>query len=322
MILNTILMQVLEGRRQTTSESSSLKPIKPPFTSSPLKKIADSRSRPTTLETSFDYDSSSISPLSPKTPSPEARNGSTSSTSSLPRFGCERQTSVKELLNKFQSTEERRSVATPTSPIKPTSPTSPEEITRNQEINKKKDDKENIDELNLIPLDASLEIPVDVKDVKDVKDEAKDTAVIRQKSLNVSIDMSDPRTRLRIERYKEERRSFLREKYKSESFRSSGDTKDDDIIVRLKQKAGSPTRSSLPDAPQPIEEVNVKERAAQWTHSRVSGIPASNLPATGLLTATTPIHLNKVSHRSCSDTVVTPNKRIRDMAAMFEKESP
>lgn len=316
-------MQVLEGRRQTTSESSSLKPMKPPLSScsssSASKKTADSRSRPTTLETSFDYDSSSISPLSPKTPSPEARNGSTSLSSPLPRFGCERQTSVKELLNKFQATEERRGGATPTSPIKPASPASPEEITRNQEINKKKDDKENIDELNLIPLDASLEIPVDVKDVKD---EAKDTAVIRQKSLNVNIDMSDPRTRLRIERYKEERRSFLREKYKSESFRSSGDTKDDDIIVRLKQKAGSPTRSSLPEAPQPDEEVNVKERAAQWTHSRASGLPTSSLPATGLLTPTTPIHLNKVSHRSCSETVVTPNKRIRDMAAMFEKESP
>jgi len=256
-----------------------------------------------------------MSPLSPKTPSPEARNGSTSS---LPRFGCERQTSVKELLNKFQATEERRGVASPTSPVKPTSP---EEMTRNrtEDINKKKDDKENIDELNLIPLDASLEIPVDVKDIKD---ETKDTAVIRQKSLNVSIDMSDPRTRLRIERYKEERRSFLREKYKSESFRSSGDTKDDDIVVRLKQKAGSPTRSSLPEAPQPEEEVNVRERAAQWTHSRASGLPSATLPAAELLTSTSPVHLNKFSHRSCSETVITPNKRIRDMAAMFEKESP
>lgn len=58
--------------------------------------------------------------------------------------------------------------------------------------------------------------------------------------LVVGVDMSDPRTRLRIERYKEERRSYLREKYKSESFRS--DHKDDAVIVRLKQKAGSPTR--------------------------------------------------------------------------------
>ncbi|RXG69535.1 GTPase-activating protein CdGAPr [Armadillidium vulgare] len=44
--------------------------------------------------------------------------------------------------------------------------------------------------------------------------------------------------RERIEKYKEERRSFLREKYKSESFKGEKD----DMLLRLKQKATSPSR--------------------------------------------------------------------------------
>ncbi|XP_026293571.1 GTPase-activating protein CdGAPr isoform X2 [Frankliniella occidentalis] len=43
----------------------------------------------------------------------------------------------------------------------------------------------------------------------------------------------DPQRRERIERYKEERRSFLRKKYRSESFRNE----QDDTLARLKQKA-------------------------------------------------------------------------------------
>ncbi|XP_065560382.1 GTPase-activating protein CdGAPr-like isoform X3 [Artemia franciscana] len=54
----------------------------------------------------------------------------------------------------------------------------------------------------------------------------------------VLVDMNDPNTRQRIEKYKEERRSQLREKFKSESFRGEKD----DMLIRLKQKAGSPTR--------------------------------------------------------------------------------
>ena len=42
-------------------------------------------------------------------------------------------------------------------------------------------------------------------------------------SLNktLGLDLDDPRCRERIEKYKEERRSFLRDKYRSESFRAS-----------------------------------------------------------------------------------------------------
>lgn len=56
--------------------------------------------------------------------------------------------------------------------------------------------------------------------------------------------LDDPQRRERIERYKEERRLFLREKYRSESFRGERD----EILQRLKQKAGksvsSPTDES------------------------------------------------------------------------------
>ncbi|XP_063841860.1 GTPase-activating protein CdGAPr-like isoform X4 [Scylla paramamosain] len=53
-----------------------------------------------------------------------------------------------------------------------------------------------------------------------------------------NLDSSDPQKRERIEQYKRERRSFLREKYKSESFRGEKD----DMILRLRQKATSPSR--------------------------------------------------------------------------------
>ncbi|PNF38936.1 hypothetical protein B7P43_G07452 [Cryptotermes secundus] len=49
-----------------------------------------------------------------------------------------------------------------------------------------------------------------------------------------AIGLDDPERRERIERYKEERRLFLREKYRSESFRGERD----EILQRLKQKAG------------------------------------------------------------------------------------
>ncbi|KAK4307040.1 hypothetical protein Pmani_021170 [Petrolisthes manimaculis] len=53
-----------------------------------------------------------------------------------------------------------------------------------------------------------------------------------------SINLTDPQKRERIEQYKKERRSYLREKYKSESFRGEKD----EMILRLRQKATSPSR--------------------------------------------------------------------------------
>lgn len=55
--------------------------------------------------------------------------------------------------------------------------------------------------------------------------------------LNCDLDFSDPQRRERIERYKEKRRTYLREKYRSDSFR----TEKDEFLIKLKQKHGKPT---------------------------------------------------------------------------------
>lgn len=359
-------------RRQSTPESPTIKLLssggKPalPIKISPKKLSGECRVavpatakrteplRPTTLETSFDYDpsppalrhTSSLplagSPLSPVSPSSEGRNFSSPGV---------RKTSVKELLNKFQTggvgsgetnqnerSPQHRSVNStpPTSPLKPVTPViSPS----SEELSKKVKDKENIEVL-LSPSPTKLTGSLDGTDALSDRsiDSNRDSSledsnnkdILRQKSLAVGIDMSDPKTRLRIERYKEERRSFLREKYKSESFRSEG--KEDAVIVRLKQKAGSPTHSegvcvtgtstSIPppsdQLPEPgliDEDVNVKERAAQWSAPG----PKTSVPSV-------PVILSSNNPRSCSEAVAIAaapqQKRIRDMAAMFEKESP
>lgn len=43
----------------------------------------------------------------------------------------------------------------------------------------------------------------------------------QQLNKNLGLDLDDPRCRERIEKYKEERRMFLRDKYRSESFRAT-----------------------------------------------------------------------------------------------------
>lgn len=341
------------SRRQSTPESPASKLLPGGKPALPVKMNPKSKSttvppkqlevmlRPTTLETSFDYEPlrrassppSSGSPLSPVSPSSEGRNFSTSGV---------RKTSVKELLNKFQtggvvsetnsndrSAQRGVITSTPTSPIKPAMSavsSALEEISPPKKAVVK--DKENI-EVVLSPSPKSPICSTDSSDayVDNSTESSRDSSledtnnkeILRQKPLPVALDMSDPKTRLRIERYKEERRSFLREKYKSESFRSEG--KDDAVIVRLKQKAGSPTQGAPAVPPPPSlqspepglidEDVNVKERAAQWS---------APLPKT-----VSPIHASG-NPRSCSEAVTiaaTPQqKRIRDMAAMFEKESP
>ncbi|XP_015588956.1 GTPase-activating protein CdGAPr isoform X6 [Cephus cinctus] len=59
------------------------------------------------------------------------------------------------------------------------------------------------------------------------------------------LDLGDPRCRERIEKYKEERRTFLRDKYRSESFRGITSRAEDDeeqaLLARLKQRASRPS---------------------------------------------------------------------------------
>lgn len=75
----------------------------------------------------------------------------------------------------------------------------------------------------------------------------------------------DPQRRERIERYKEERRSFLRKKYRSESFRNE----QDDTLARLKQKAGAKaglsgvsTVDTTEDVSMDLERVSKEENAS------------------------------------------------------------
>ncbi|PSN48778.1 hypothetical protein C0J52_05190 [Blattella germanica] len=69
-------------------------------------------------------------------------------------------------------------------------------------------------------------------------------------------DLDDPQRRERIERYKEERRLFLREKYRSESFRGERD----EILQRLKQKAGKTLSSPTSDEPMDMSRSVTSER--------------------------------------------------------------
>lgn len=59
------------------------------------------------------------------------------------------------------------------------------------------------------------------------------------------LDLGDPQCRERIEKYKEERRTFLRDKYRSESFRGISSKTEDDgeqaLLNRLKQRASRPS---------------------------------------------------------------------------------
>ncbi|XP_058809437.1 rho GTPase-activating protein 33 [Phymastichus coffea] len=70
---------------------------------------------------------------------------------------------------------------------------------------------------------------------------------------NLGLDLDDPRCRERIEKYKEERRTFLRDKYRSESFRaqvspatshdakSSQEDGEQALLARLKQRTSRPS---------------------------------------------------------------------------------
>lgn len=74
------------------------------------------------------------------------------------------------------------------------------------------------------------------KEAEDVPAKAKSDP--GHTDIAIALTDDDATKRERIERYKEERRVYLREKYKSESFRGEKD----EMLLRLKQKATSPSR--------------------------------------------------------------------------------
>ena len=359
-LVTSPIRRVSSSASSSSSSSASNSSGRPalPVKTNPKRSVGSTvpptAMRPTTLETSFDYEPSPLqrrassppssgSPLSPVSPSSEGRNA--------------RKASVKELLNKFQTgnsnneqNDRSTRVTTPTSPINKPTPTiqsnkvSVQSVESDAKMNTK-DGKENI-EVHFVSLsppaksvdleavttnDDSLESNKSVGDAG-IEQDAVNDLLRGQKSLSIGIDMTDPRTRLRIEQYKEERRSFLREKYKSESFRS--DSKEDGLIVRLKQKAGSPTHqpesNQLPpppslQSPEPgliDEDVNVKERAAHWAGQTVGAASSDRAPAAAILLPSPPTTIGRSCSEAASSAITPQQKRIRDMAALFEKESP
>jgi len=103
-----------------------------------------------------------------------------------------------------------------------------------------------------------------------------------------SVDLDDPQRRERIERYKEERRLILREKYSSESFRGERD----EMLQRLKQKAGKAV-SSPTDEPMDMSRSfvtgsdRVRSNSFRSTgHERESDIKTPSLPGNEWLSGT------------------------------------
>ena len=161
------------------------------------------------------------------------------------------------------------------------------------------------------------------------------------------VDVNDPQTRQRMERYKEERRSMLRAKYKVEDYmntdeesynkyrRKSSETKNEsnedlndknieelEDLVILRKSEKSPIRESgLID-----EDVNVKERAAIFGGSTVKNNRAKSW-TTNLITPNNSKNVQiSQNPRPISDTThirkMSPGSpsKIRDMAAFFEQQ--
>ena len=163
------------------------------------------------------------------------------------------------------------------------------------------------------------------------------------------VDVNDPQTRQRMERYKEERRSMLRAKYKVEDYmntdeesynkyrRKSSETKNyesnedlstkeselEDLVILRKTGEKSPIRETgLID-----EDVNVKERAAIFGGSACKNNRAKSW-TTNLVTPNNSknVQISQQNPRPISDTThirkMSPGSpsKIRDMAAFFEQQ--
>lgn len=122
----------------------------------------------------------------------------------------------------------------------------------------------------------------------------------------------DPQRRERIERYKEERRSFLRKKYHSESFRNEKD----ETLARLKQKSGGKPeseeasidlervgkqqRSSLPDSLS-----SEKKSSKELGHSPIKSPSKKSVKGSIVSSPTSPEPITCVTVRQ---RIVTPDK--------------
>ncbi|XP_066968625.1 GTPase-activating protein CdGAPr isoform X4 [Macrobrachium rosenbergii] len=126
-------------------------------------------------------------------------------------------------------------------------------------------------------------------------------------------DPDDQLKRERIEKYKEERRSFLREKYKSDSFRGEKD----EMLMRLKQKATSPSR------PEDEDETSHQSSNTRSVSPRRKGSisPTKSFDAHEGRTSPSK-HLNTEKH-SFDHTITTDKKDDDDdQGNVFKRTSP
>lgn len=90
--------------------------------------------------------------------------------------------------------------------------------------------------------------------------------------LNSDLDLSDPQRRERIERYKEKRRTYLREKYHTDSFK--GDK--DDFLLKFKQKHVSKDSQD----PKPKEVIEVVKRLPPFEKPARKHLPTKSQTST------------------------------------------
>ncbi|CAK1592835.1 unnamed protein product [Parnassius mnemosyne] len=149
----------------------------------------------------------------------------------------------------------------------------------------------------------------------------------------IGIETEKKLSRERIEKYKEERRNFLREKYSSQSFRSSPEQ-----LTRIKIKKDSEDRTEICDRLQEdlpkFERRNTVDLGQRMRFSlarsanNLDTIPSPTSPVQDL-DCSSNVEFIRRSEDSKRDSIrrderkekVSPSYNIRDMAAMFEQKS-
>lgn len=151
--------------------------------------------------------------------------------------------------------------------------------------------------------------------------EVEEAATIEVANILGNVDLTDPQKRERIEQYKKERRSFLREKYKSESFRGEKD----EMILRLKQKATSPSRPE-DDCDEGDDEIIRSSNTRCTSPKRKESISPSTQLHEVYTGKTSPIrHLGSigvVEKYSMDSQVITDRKGDQSECSVFKRNSP
>ncbi|XP_052739127.1 GTPase-activating protein CdGAPr isoform X1 [Bicyclus anynana] len=134
----------------------------------------------------------------------------------------------------------------------------------------------------------------------------------------IGFDTEKKLSRERIEKYKEERRNFLREKYSSQSFRSNPEQ-----LTRIKLKKDEKECERLKEELPKFERRNTVDLGQRMRFSlarsanNLDTIPSPISPADELPRNGDADDINREERRE----KVSPSYNIRDMAAMFEQKS-